>query len=344
MDWRATIKTVGFLGFEGVNGTDLMGPLEALGAARQPGANQPAQPRYRLIVLGLTTRSFRSESGVSFRAKALLEDAPALDTIVIPGGAGLWKAGTSEQIAQWLAGRATGLRRIVSISTGIFPVAQTAGLDGRSATTHWRFASAFANQFPKVRLSTTATFLKDGPYYTCGGGTAPVELALSLIEEDYGAPVALPVARDLVMPLRPPGENESRVDFQYQCGPLDRLADLPAYILAHLQSNLSVEALAQRAAMSLTHFKRLFKSVFKTTPADFVEQLRLDEARRQLLIPRNTVGIVAAGVGFRSADVFRRAFERRFEINPSRFRGQGQFQLEYATVDRPSPHNAHARH
>jgi transcriptional regulator GlxA family with amidase domain len=213
------------------------------------------------------------------------------------------------------------VRRIVSISTGIYPLAQSGLIDGRKVTTHWRFAQDVAKRFPKVRLDPAASFTKDGPFYTCGGGTAAIELTLALIEEDYGARVALSVARELGMRLRPIGNNESHLDpSQFECGPTDRLAELPAWIGAHLNDNLSVDVLAERACICPRHFSRLFKRFFHRTPADFVETLRLNEARRRLLLPRDSVENVAVAVGFKNPDSFRRAFQRRLGVNPATFR------------------------
>jgi transcriptional regulator GlxA family with amidase domain len=159
--------------------------------------------------------------------------------------------------------------------------------------------------------------MKDGPFYSCGGGTAATEMTLALIEEDYGSRVALSVARELVVRLRPVGDTENSVDLlQFECGPMDRLADLPAWIGSHLSDNLSVEVLANRVCLCPRHFSRLFKHFFHVTPATFVEQLRLNEARRHLILPRNTVETVARDVGFKNSDSFRRAFQRRYRVNP----------------------------
>jgi transcriptional regulator GlxA family with amidase domain len=165
--------------------------------------------------------------------------------------------------------------------------------------------------------------LKDGPFYTCGGGTASTELALALIGEDYGSRTALSVARELCVRLRPLGDHASTLDFsQFECGPDDRVAELPAWIAAHLNHDLSVEVLAERACLCPRHFSRLFKRTFHATPANFVETIRIDEAQRQLLLTRGSVDGVAAAVGFRDPDSFRRAFERRLGVNPALFRRQ----------------------
>jgi len=200
-------KRVGLLGFDGVAALDLTGPLEAIANARhllQPAAGSAC---YRSIIIGLTGKTFVSESGILFKAEATAENAGPLDTIIVPGGKGLRQTETSRRAGAWLASRAGTVRRIASVSTGIYGLAQSGLIDGRLATTHWRFFRDVAQRFPKLRLSNCAAFLKEDKFYTSAGGTAGIEMTLALIEEDYGGQVALAVARELVMRLRPPGDG-----------------------------------------------------------------------------------------------------------------------------------------
>jgi transcriptional regulator GlxA family with amidase domain len=311
---------VGIVGFDGVTALDLAGPSDALAAARVASSDGTLQRGYKAMLIGLTSKTFAAESGAAFKAQQTLGDAPLLDTVVIPGGHGIRNAQVVAKIADWLRGP-NKPRRIVAVSTGIYAVAASGLLDGRQVTTHWRFAPSLAREFPSLQVNHTGAFFKDGPFYSCGGGTAAIEMTLSMIEEDYGKSVALGVARELVMDLRPPGEEQSEsTPYHYELDPTERLADLPAWIVAHLRSNLSIESLAKRTSLCARHFSRLFKQIYQTTPAAFVEQMRLKEARRRLLSSRNSVATVAASVGFKSTDAFRRAFERRFGITPRDFR------------------------
>lgn len=329
-----SVKRIGFLGFDGVATLDLTGPLEAFAtAAKENGDNVAA--RYELSLVGVTGKGFTSESGVAFRAHSTLKTAPPLHTIVVPGGAGARDDDNARRIADWLRDNAHEPVRVVAVCAGIYPVASSGLLDGRRVTTHWRFTREISRQFSNLRVNPTASFMKDGRFYTSGGGSAPIEMALALIEEDYGSQIALSVARELVMRLRPPGDDESHVDpAQDQSGPTERLADLPAWVSSHLREDLSIDVLAERAGVCPRHFSRLFKKVFNSTPADFIEQLRLSEARRRLLVPRNTVENVASSVGFKSTDAFRRAFERRLGITPSAFRSRFQFKAASAAAAR----------
>jgi transcriptional regulator GlxA family with amidase domain len=315
-------KRVGFLGFDGVTALDLVGPLEAFSTAKVDRGD--GDPRgYEVLIITESDETFASESGVAFKGHRILRRAPALDTLVIPGGAGLRRPETNARISTWIRRKAGGIRRIVSVCTGIYGLAPTGLLDGRRVTTHWRFADDVARRFPRLKVDPNALFLKDGPFYTSAGVTAGIDLALAMIEEDYGSAVALTVARELVMYLKRPGGQEQYSEpLRFQSHAQDRFGELVPWLLEHLQQDLSVEAMAERVCLSPRQFSRRFKKVFGRTPAAFVATMRLDEARRRLAAPDESLQRVGASVGFKSADVFRRAFERRFLVTPSVYRGR----------------------
>jgi len=318
-------RTAGILAFDGLATLDLTGPVEALTLARHSGKQGVDAQCYKTIILGLTSRRFVTESGLHCTADATIDSAGPLDTIVIPGGRGLLRGETNRRAADWLAARAEHTRRMAAVATGIYALAQSGLVDGRLVVTHWRYAPDVARRFPKLRLSQNASFVKDDRFYSSAGGTAGIEMTLALIQEDFGSVIAQKVARELVMRLRPPGEpDEPFSDSGYQCGPFERLSDLPAWIIAHLDKELTVVALAERTGISLRHFRRLFREVFNCAPAAFVVEMRLSEARRRLLGLSATVESVAESVGFRSPDVFCRAFERRVGLTPTAFRHQGR--------------------
>ena len=313
-------KVIGFLGFDGITALDLIGPMEAFGAAALDEGKAGCRPCYEVLVIGIS-KSFVAESGVICKAHKTLQTAPALDTLIVPGGSGLRNAETNVKVSAWLKSRAGQTRRIASVCTGIYGLAPTGLLDGRRVTTHWRFARDLAQRFPKLIVNRDALFLKDGRFYTSAGVTAGIDLSLAMIEEDHGPSVALNVARELVVYLKRPGGQEQYSEpLQFQTQSADHFGDLAAWMSGHLDQDLSVEALAERARMCPRHFSRRFKSVFGSTPAVFVEDLRLDNARRRLAVRDTNIESVASSVGFRSADVFRRAFERRFGITPSSYR------------------------
>jgi transcriptional regulator GlxA family with amidase domain len=315
-------RRIGFVGYEGVTALDLVGPSEAFGAAwiEDGGALRRA---YEIVILSPNGRPFAAESGVVFRPHASLEKAPRLDTLIVPGGVGLREPRTNARIGAWLERRAPRTRRVATVCTGIYGLAPTGLLDGRRVTTHWRFARDVAERFPALRMDPNALFLRDGRYYTSAGVTAGIDLALALVEEDHGPQVALQVARELVVYLKRSGGQEQYSEpLQFQVESRDRLGELGTWIPGHLREDLTVEALAARACLCPRQFTRRFQAIYRRTPAAFVEDLRLGEARRRLAAPGVSVEAVSASVGFKSADAFRRAFERRYGVSPSNYRGR----------------------
>ena len=299
---------------------DLVGPFDAFTAAVEDGKSETTIC-YEVIIIGLTRQLFVSESGVVFKPHKTIANAPALDTLIIPGGRGLRVPETQRKAAEWISSRAAKTRRIATVCTGTYGLAATGLLNGRRVTTHWRHAQDLARCFPQLNVDPNPLYLKDGKFYTCAGITAGIDLSLALIEEDFGPRVALSVARELVVYLkRPGGQEQFSEPLQFQTESRDRFADLAAWIQGHLRQDLSVESLAERACLSPRHFSRRFKDVFGTTPATFVEDLRLGEARERLTLPDQTIDSVADSVGFNSSDAFRRAFERRFGLEPSTYR------------------------
>jgi transcriptional regulator GlxA family with amidase domain len=309
-------KWIGFLGFDGVTACHLVGPADSFAAAALDDGYGNRISCYQLCIIGVNSGSFRAESGLLFKAQETLQTAPELDTIVIPGGEGLRRAEVSEKISDWVLTRANRTRRIAAICTGIYGVAPTGLLDGREVTTHWRFASDVARRFPSLRVDHRRPLVKDGPFYTSACLTAAMDLSLALIEEDYGRQVALAAAREPAAPVNRNGEQDFSRPVHFDSQPIDRFAELVRWIMLNLDQDLSVNALARRACMSPSHFNRAFKSVFGSTPTEFVENLRVNEARRRLSTPKRTLDSIAASVGFSDREAFRRAFERRFGAKP----------------------------
>ena len=315
---EAAPKLVGFIGVDGISSFDLLGSLEAFAAAQTTSRDGETQPCYEAFVIGGESKTLVSSAGAVIKARYTLQTAPLLDTIIIPGGGGLRNSEASGKITAWLLERAKTTRRMAAISAGIYPLASTGLLNGRGVTTHWRLAHDVMRAFPALSVSNGVSFVKSDGFYTCGGGVAGMEMSLALIEEDFGAKTALAVARELSIDLRPAGAAQQIALPEHQPGPVERLAELPTWITSRLHRDLTVEVLAERACLSPRHFYRLFKETFGSTPAQFVEQLRINEAHRRLAAQRENVESVASSVGFKSPAVFRRAFGRQLGYPPSR--------------------------
>jgi transcriptional regulator GlxA family with amidase domain len=228
---------------------------------------------------------------------------------------------TQKSVSEWVAKAAPRIRRIATVCTGIYGVAPTGLLDGMKVTTHWRHADDLARKFPKLKVDAAALFFKQGRMYTCAGVTAGIDLSLALIEEDYGPTTALAVARELVVYLkRPGGQAQYSEPLHFQIRASDRFADLAAWIQANLHEDLAVERLARRVCLSPRQFTRAFKEAFGSAPAAFISEFRLGEAKMRLTNGQVSIATVSNSVGFRSADAFSRAFERRFGLSPSAYR------------------------
>jgi len=316
-------KRIGFIGFDGVGTMEMTTAAAAFNCAEiQEGDRGPKQC-YEIVIIGLSNKSFVATSGIIFKPHKTFKNAPSLDTLIIPGGRKLTLLNPQigKPIAAFVKARAGCTRRIVSVCSGIYGLAMTGLLAGRRVTTCWRYTKDVARRFPELEVDENAIFLRDGPFYTSAGATAGIDLAFSLIEEDYGPRVALAVARELVVYLKRPGGQEQYSEpLQFQAESVSRFSELTTWIHTHLNEDLSVEALAARACLCPRHFSRRFRADVGTSPADFVERLRLNEACRRLSNSDNSVENIGLSVGFKSADAFRRAFERRLEINPSDYR------------------------
>lgn len=313
----AMTRRIGLIAYPRFTTLDLSGPLDVFTIA-----NAYVPGTYETIVLAASAEPVASEGGLRILPDMTLVKAPPLDTILVPGGYGLRRTDAGTPIVSFLKARKR-TRRIASVCTGIYALGESGLLDGRRATTHWRFAADAARRFPTIALEPDAIYIQDGNMFTSAGITAGIDLALSFVEADLGGRVAMGVARELVVYLkRSGGQMQFSEPLQFQARATDRFADLAAWMVENLKKDLSVEVLADRAGLGARHFSRRFTQVFGATPAAYVEQLRLDEARKRLGQPNQTVDRVAASVGYASADSFRRAFERRFGVPPSQYRGR----------------------
>lgn len=337
-----TRRRIGFLGFDGVQALDLVGPADAFGSDAFGGESGEAngtisQSPYEIVIIGLHGKRFTSSAGITMQADVVVPTAIRLDTLIIPGGAGLRLPGVAELAARWIGSRARHIRRVASVCTGIYGLAPTGLLDGRRVTTHWSAVRDIQRRFPKLRVDPDALFLKDGRFYTSAGITAGIDLALAMIEADHGSDMALAVAREMVVYFkRPGGQQQFSEPLRFQLESTDRFADIVTWIQSHLQADLTVDALAKRAFLSPRHFARAFKERFGVTPSAFVEETRLGEAGRRLSLRSARIDAVARSVGYASEDVFRRAFVRRFGVSPTHYRSRFQSDAQPFTRERAS--------
>jgi transcriptional regulator GlxA family with amidase domain len=234
------------------------------------------------------------------------------------GGAGIHAACRDARLVDWVTARAARARRVASVCSGAFLLAEAGLLDGRRAVTHWGRCEAFARRFPAVRLEPDPIFVNDGKFWTSAGITAGIDLALALVEADLGHRLALAVARHLVVFLkRPGGQAQFSAALTLQTAER-RFERLHSWMVDNIRRDLSVPALARAARMSERSFVRHYRGSTGMTPARAVERLRVEAARRQLE-DGETIKRVARGCGFGSEETMRRAFLRALGVTPQAY-------------------------
>ncbi len=224
-------------------------------------------------------------------------------------------------LSAWLRKMAGDVRRLGAVCVGVFQLAEAGLLDGRRATTHWKFGRELASRYPAVRVENDPVWVKDGNLYTSAGISAGIDLALAWVEEDCGASLAHEAARELVLFLRRPGgQPQVSVSLASQASEMASIREIQVWIAEHLGRRLTVDELAARMSMSVRNFERVFTREVGTTPSQYVLRMRVEAARR--LLERTDGGLkrVASTVGFGSADVMRRAFVRLLGVTPRRYR------------------------
>ena len=250
-------------------------------------------------------------------AAAPLDDA-VLDTLIVVGGRDdpILSAGTLRRIVE----ASKRCRRVASVCTGAFTLAAAGLLDGRRATTHWRYAARLQREYPSIRVEADRIFCRDGNVWTSAGITAGIDLALALIEEDHGFAIAKGVAQLLVVYHRRHG-GQSQFAASVDLAPTnDRIAATLGYARDHIAEALTVERLAEAAGMSLRQFSRAFRAQTGTTPARVVERLRANLARGRIETTAQPVERIAEAVGFGGAENMRRAFIRIYGQPPQSIR------------------------
>ena len=312
--------------FPGFQPLDATGPLEVFAAASQAWtARHPGHtPPYVSTLVAREAGPVLAASGYALMAqRGLAELRGPFDTVLVAGGFGAQEALGDRALVGWLRREAARARRVASVCTGAFLLAEAGLLDGLRVTTHWSACRLLQERYPALRVDPDPIFVREGRIWTSAGVTAGMDLALALVEEDLGREIALTVARHLVLFLkRPGGQSQFSAQLAGQLATRRPLRELQGWIAEHPEADLSVESLSRRAGMSPRHFARVFTREVGRTPARFVEESRVECARRRLEEGEEGLDTVAAGAGFGSPETLRRAFLRVLGVGPAAYRSR----------------------
>ncbi len=324
--YRHTVRTIGIVAFPGVEVLDITGPLEVFAFAnfclQEQGLSK--KPVYLFEVIAEKSGPVTTMSGLQIVAqKQYSEISKRIDTLVIPGGADLESLLNDTVLIDWIRHMAPRVRRLASICSGAFFLAESGLLDNRHATTHWQYCARLARDYPAVTVEPNKIFVRDDFISTSGGITSGIDLALAMVEEDWGDELALLVARYLVVYLkRPGGQSQFSTYLTNEATDRNDLRGLQAWIMEHPTEDLRINVLAERMSMSPRNFARIFLAETSVTPAKFVEMVRIDAARHYLINSSLPIKSVTEKSGFRDAETMRRAFIRKLGVNPQNYRAR----------------------
>jgi transcriptional regulator GlxA family with amidase domain len=313
-------RRIEVLAFPDVQMLDVAGPIQVFTAANERATSPHARSPYETRVIAPQGAQIRATSGLAFATEPLPDPAVPLDTLIVAGGQGVMRAVEDASLIEWLKVRAGSARRTASVCTGAFLLAAAGLLDHRRAVTHWEYCDELSRRYPAVTVEPDPIFVHDGPVWSSAGVTAGIDLALALVEEDLGRPLALSVARHLVMFLkRPGGQAQFSAALSLQSAD-ERFADLHNWLVEHLAEDLPLSRLAAQAGMSERTFLRRYHEATGLTPARAIERLRVEAARRLLADTRLTAKRIAARCGFGSEETMRRNFARLQGVTPQDYR------------------------
>ncbi|GAA3155456.1 GlxA family transcriptional regulator [Planomonospora alba] len=306
-------RRIVFVIFDGFQSLDLAGPHEVFQRAGG----------YDCTVVAPEPGPVPAESGLPVHAGHGVAGLrpTGVDTLVVAGGTGVYAARRDPRLTGWIAAAARGARRVASVCTGAFLLAEAGLLDGRRVTTHWARAGRLAREYPAVTVQPDPIFIRDGHLWSSAGVTAGMDLALALVEEDQGQKAALEVARHLVLFLRRPG-NQSQFSvglwsMQPSSDPVRRAV---AAVHADPGARHDIAGLAAHAGLSPRHLQRRFTAELGIPPAAYVERVRVEAAQRALENGVDPVDVIARRYGFGTAETLRRSFQRRLGVTPSDYR------------------------
>jgi transcriptional regulator GlxA family with amidase domain len=309
---------IAMLVYPGAQILDISGPLEVFArTARWLSDRRVTEAAYSVDLIAEQAGPVRTSGGIDLLVHHGLDAPPPMDTLLVTGGVGYAEVCRNPSVLRWIVSQAACLERVGSICTGALILGSAGLLEGREATTHWRYLDQLARIAPGCRVRDDALYVQSGNLITSAGVTAGIDLALAVVESDFGKATAVAIAEELVVYRRRSGEQPQLSAYLKAERRNDIFGQLELWVLDHLSEDLSVERLAEVARMSPRHFSRRFKSELGITPADFVTRARVQEARRRMQSGAASLKDIARQCGFRDEQALRRAFRRELGVLPT---------------------------
>lgn len=314
--------TVVLLAYEGMNLLDLAGPLQAFTTANRS-VPAGATSRYAPVIASEHGGQVVTGSGLPVVTDSIASlKGEAIDTLIAPGGCSGEDYVVAPGLREFVAMRAGSVRRLCSICTGAFLLAAAGQLESRRVATHWAWLEKLKTLHPSLDVDPDSIFVRDGKLWTSAGVSSGIDLALALIEEDFGPRVAIDAARQMVVFMkRSGGQSQFSVPLVMQSRD-PAFVELHAWMAQNLTADLSVVRLAERAGMAPRTFARTYTTKVGRTPAKTVELMRLEAARGALELTDLPLKSVAANSGYGDEQTMRRAFQRHLGTNPATHRSR----------------------
>jgi transcriptional regulator GlxA family with amidase domain len=315
------LRTVVLVVYDGIQLTELAGPMDVFEAANIA----TGTPVYRLVTASPRAGLVAVGGGLTINVEHSLRDVARgdddIDTMIVVGGFGVFDPSASAEVIPELPALARRSRRVAAVCAGSLLLAAAGLLDGYRATTHWGSTDQLTEQYPRVQVEPDRIYVRDRNRWTSAGVTASIDLALALVEDDHGPELAQFIARGLVVfSRRPGGQTQFSAQLRAQAARTPAIRAVQNWLPDHLDQDLSVAALARRAEMSERNFARAFRAETGSTPAAFVESLRVEAARRLLETTGQTIGAIARTVGYKHGETLHRVFSRHLATTPERYR------------------------
>ncbi len=317
--------SIWFLAFPEMQTLDLTGPFEVFNTANLIlDHHQKTSDRYQLQVVS-RQETVRTSSGLEFSASRPPSGLPSPTspphTLLLPGGPGVHQAQSEPELVTWVQSVARSTNRVATVCTGAFIAGGAGLLTGKRVATHWDHSDELQQTYPEALVDSDALYVRDGDLWSSAGVTAGVDLALALVEEDFGVALAQAVARHLVVFLRRPG-GQSQFAPPVWCEQAESppIRQAQEFINTDPSVDLSIPVIARHVGVSARHFSRLFHQEVGQSPGRYVEAVRVAAARHHLEGSSSSIDRIASLCGFTSAEVLRRAFHRQVGTSPDAYR------------------------